>query len=247
VAGVATIEDLRARVERVGTREQRALPIREDLAALFPLGGLARGSVVELDRPSVLFAVLSAAMAEGSWAVLCGAPSLGVVAAADQGVPLSRLVVVTIPEAQRQQTATVVGALLDAVDLVVVGEGLVSRAPDARRLQARARERGAVLLSLGGWPEGVDLRLSSSSPVFTGLGEGHGHLTGWACELRSEGRGAAARTRRVTFRVSVTSLPVDEVVRSDIDQRADHLRTDHPAGFELSDVSVMAPLVVQAG
>jgi hypothetical protein len=68
----------------------------------------------------------------------------------------------------------------------------------ARRLSARARHRGAVLLPFGSWP-GADLELSASAMRWTGLGSGHGHLTGCELVVTAEGRGAAARPVRTTM------------------------------------------------
>jgi hypothetical protein len=65
-------------------------------------------------------------------------------------------------------------------------------------LAARARERGTVLIPVGtGWPEGADLRLSVLAGAWEGLGQGHGHLRGRMALVAAEGRGAAARQRRV--------------------------------------------------
>jgi hypothetical protein len=55
-----------------------------------------------------------------------------------------------------------------------------------------------VLIPVGaGWPEGADLRLSVLAGAWEGLGQGHGHLSGRTALVAAEGRGAAARPRRV--------------------------------------------------
>ncbi len=62
------------------------LPVLPALAELLPAGGLARGSVVVVDRPGLLcLALVAAASAAGAWCGVAGIPDLGVAAAAAMG------------------------------------------------------------------------------------------------------------------------------------------------------------------
>jgi hypothetical protein len=124
-----------------------------------------------------------------------GLPDLGIVAAAETGVALERLALVPAPGAR--VWPTVVAALLDAIDVVLVRSPAGLPAAQARRLAARARERGAVLVPLGAWPEPADLRLAVTSSTWQGLGQGHGSLRARRVEVVATGRGAATRERRV--------------------------------------------------
>jgi hypothetical protein len=175
---------------------ERVLPVCEALAGLFPWGGLRRGSTVAV-RGSVtlLLALLAEATAGGSWAGMVGMPRLGVVAAAELGVPVSRLALIPRPGAD---LAAVAGALLDGVDLVVLATGNGINPAQARRLSARARHGGAVLLPFGPW-EGADLELACTGSRWTGLGVGHGHLRIRELTVFARGRGAAARPARATL------------------------------------------------
>lgn len=189
-----SLEALRELTRPVSLSGEKLLAVRSDLAVLLPGGGFRRGSVVEIGAPSLLFVSMAEAVRTGSWAAFVGLGSLGLAAAADHGVPLDRVAVVTAPPADL--AATVVAALVDALDVVVLGPGIVSRAGDARRLMARARERGAVVFVHGRWPEAADVRLSIVGRTYGGLGEGHGHLAAWSVEVEVDGRGASARRRR---------------------------------------------------
>jgi hypothetical protein len=131
---------------------------------------------------------------------------IGWVAAAEAGLDLERVAVVADPG---RQWPVVTGALLDALDIVVIrppppgsslgGAGHV-RLGDARRLTARARDRSAVLVVVGGgWPTGPDVRLTVTANQWTGIGEGHGVLTGRAVDVVVTGRGAAVRSRSATI------------------------------------------------
>ena len=170
----------------------RMLPVVPALADLLPGAGLRRGSVVAVHQStSLLFALLAEATVAGAWAAVVGAPSLGIVAAAEHGVAVSRLALIPQPGVEY---AAVMAALIDGVDLVVTEPRSVR--PDvARRLSARVRHRGAVLLSLGQWPA-ADVEFHCTPGAWTGvLDRGAGHLRSRPVEVHVRGRGAAARPR----------------------------------------------------
>ncbi|MEV4317486.1 hypothetical protein [Actinocrispum sp. NPDC049592] len=169
---------------------ERVLPVSEALAGLFPWGGLRRGSTVAVrGSVTVLLALLAKATAQGSWAGVIGLPRLGVIAAAELGVAVSRLALVPQPGADLPAVA---GALLDGMDLVVISAaGRISDA-NARKLSARARNRGAVLIPFGPWP-GADLEVTHVRSQWTGMDAGHGYLHTRRLTLAARGRGAAAR------------------------------------------------------
>jgi hypothetical protein len=194
---VTDVSELAERVRPTALSGDRVFPVREDLATLLPFGGLRRGTVVQVGHTGLLYACLAAAMAEGSWAAAVGAPAMGLAAAAEQGVVLERFAVVARPPVEH--LATVVAALVDAVDLVVVGPGVVTKASDARRLGARLRERGGVVFSMGVWPEAAELRLSVTGTSWRGADAGHGHLAGWDVDVQVQGRGAASQGRGGTL------------------------------------------------
>ena len=177
------------------------MPVRAELADLLPLGGLRRGSTISVrGSNSLLLALLATATSSGSWAAVIGLPELGLTAAEEFGVVPQRLAVVPKPGAE---LVSVVAAMLDGMDLVVVGAaglGRLGRRGNelAKRLSVRARHRGAVLIAAGGvWP-GVDLELSCTEMHWFGLGEGHGYLAEGELEIAATGRGAAARSREIT-------------------------------------------------
>lgn len=173
----------------------RVLPVHAELAGLFPWGGLRRGSTVTVrGSVSLLLAVLAEATAAGSWAAVVGIPCLGVRAAAEYGVAVERLALVPRPGSQ---TTAVVAALLDGVDLVVV-PATELRGANARRLSARARHRGSVLLPYGDWPA-ADLELACLEAGWSGLGDGSGYLRQREVVVRAQGRGAAARPSKASL------------------------------------------------
>ena len=195
----------RQRVTPVVLAGERALPV---LAALEPLlpDGLRRGSTVSVEggagATTLALALGAAASAAGSWTAVVGAPALGLLAAVEVGLAPERLLV--LPAVPRDSWATVVAALVDAVDLVLVSASRVA-AGDARRLAARARERGAVLIVLPRagavwWPVGPDVRLRVEASSWSGpVGGGAGRLVARRVEVVTGGRGAAARERRAAL------------------------------------------------
>jgi len=192
---VSSLREVAGKVAPVVLAGDQTLPVRPELAALFPGGALRRGTVVSVvGSTSLLLALLAGPSGAGSWTAVAGLPALGAVAAAEAGIDLGRCALVPDPG---PAWPTVVAALLDAIDVVAVGAGLRVRAADARRLAARARERGSVLVVAGPW-EGADVRLSVASSTWSGLGRGHGRLCGRTLEVVGGGRGAAARQRHVS-------------------------------------------------
>jgi len=175
--------------------DERLLPVVPALQPLLPGRGLRRGTTVTVSGSAALaLALVAGASAAGSWVAAVGLPDLGIVAAAESGIALERLALVPVPGARAWPT--VVAALLDAVDVVLVRSPARLPATQARRLATRARERGAVLVPLGAWPEPADLRLAVTASAWSGLGQGHGRLQARQVEVLVAGRGAATRERR---------------------------------------------------
>jgi hypothetical protein len=188
-----------ARTELVGPgtilADERLLPVVPALQPLLPSGGLRRGTTVAVTSSAALaLALVAGASAAGSWVAAVGLPDLGIVAAVETGIALERLALVPSPGARAWPA--VVAAFLDAVDVVLVRSPPRLPAAQARRLAARARERGAVLVPLGAWSEPADLRLAVTASAWQGLGQGHGHLLARQVEVAIAGRGAATRERR---------------------------------------------------
>ena len=186
---------------------ERLLPVLPALRPLLPEGGLRRGSVVGVTTAStggstsLALALVAGPSAAGSWvaAVGTGRPPVGAVAAAGFGVVLERFPLVAAPAGSgRGSWPWVVAALLDAVDVVVAWPPPHLRAADQRRLVARNRERGSVLVMATGWRE-VDVRLTVVASAWEGVGQGHGRLLARRVEVESGGRGAATRPRRATL------------------------------------------------
>ncbi|WP_420801661.1 hypothetical protein [Pseudofrankia asymbiotica] len=179
------------------TDPDRMLPVPAALAALLPRRGLPRGATVAVEgSAALLLTVLAEPSRAGAWCAVVGCPTLGLLAAAEAGIALERLVLVPEPG---PRWPVIVAALIDALDVVAVRSpargGAAGTASAPRRLSARARERGCVLLPIGeGW-DGADLRLAAEERSFHGLGQGHGHLRGARLLVRVSGRGAAARPR----------------------------------------------------
>ncbi|HEX6425634.1 MAG TPA: hypothetical protein VFZ79_19250 [Acidimicrobiales bacterium] len=203
-AGVAGLAE---RVRPTDLARDRRLPVLPAFDALLPAGGLRRGTTVVVGaRPgvagatSLALALTAGASQAGSWVAAVGLGSLGLAAAAELGVSLERLVMVADPARDRDGWASVVAALVDGFDVVLVatGPGTGLRVGDARRLVARVRERGAVLVAVGGDLPGQrsPLQLTVRSSTWQGLGEGWGHLQGRRVAVEVGGRGEADRGRR---------------------------------------------------
>lgn len=186
--------------------------VADPLGGLLPDGGLRRGSVVTLagamGTTSVLLPLLAAATATGEWvAVVEPGATLGGAAIEEAGVALERCAIVRHVPPNRWTVA--VAALLEGAALVAAWVPVGVRLGDARRLTARARERGAVLVALESvpgvrsvpWPAEAALRLRVQSGLWRSAGssifepdsdlEIPGLLSERDLQVRVEGRGAA--------------------------------------------------------
>ena len=199
--------ELVERAAPVSLAGEQRLPVLAALEPLLPERGLRRGSVVAVEGSSALaLALAAAASAAGSWCGAVGRPPLGVVAAAELGIVLDRFPLVPAPDPSATGPggwAWVVATLLDALDLVIAWppEARSSVRPaDARRLAARARDRGAVLVVASGrWPEAPDIRLTVAHSEWVGPGAGDGRLRARRVEVVGGGRRAASGERRATL------------------------------------------------
>jgi len=210
---ISRLHEAAARARPVALAREHVLPVLEPLQPLLP-EGLRRGSTVAAgDATSLALALVAGPSSAGSWSAAVGVSHLGLAAAAELGVALDRFVVVADPP--RQSWATVMATLVDALDIVLVRVRHRVNANDARRLIARARERGSVLVLLGdGWPEAPDVRLSVVHAAWEGIGEGHGYLQARRVTIEAGGRRAAARARAIDVWLPATDggiAAVDEL------------------------------------
>ena len=184
----------------------RVLPVDPALAGLLPWpGGIRRGATVAaVGSTSVLIALLASAMAEGSWGAVVGMPAFGVLAAAEADVPIQRLALVPEPG---PDWPTVVSALIDGVDIVVVATPPGVAESVTRALMNRARQKNVVLVPTTAWT-GCDLVITVTGRKWTGLGLGHGRLRRQEMTLESVGRGRAVQPRTVTVIMPALSDPV---------------------------------------
>jgi hypothetical protein len=183
----------------ISAREQ-VLPVADALAPLLPQG-IRRGCVALVDTrgdageaggaTTLAVSLLAGASAAGSWCAVVGLGDPGVVAVAELGVDLDRLVLVPRPSAMWPE---VVAVLLRGADLVLVCPPAPVRPNVARRLAARAREQRSALVVVarrGHWPEGPDIRLTVERGRWQGVEAGHGHLRARRATVAVTGRRAA--------------------------------------------------------
>ncbi|HEY3632125.1 MAG TPA: hypothetical protein VGL21_14540 [Jatrophihabitantaceae bacterium] len=205
------------------------LPVAGALQPLLP-EGLRRGSTVHVaGSVSLLFALLGVASAEGAWCALVGLPGISAEAADEYGVELGRLAVVPYPG---PGWATAVGALLDAVDVVVTRPPPRVVPGDVRRLSARARSHDSVLVPFGAeWP-GAEVRLHLREGQWEGVGaDGRGRLSRRRVIVTAEGRGRAAQPRTARLWLPAAGGGVDPI---------DPIRMTRPAHSTRSDSNVIA-------
>jgi hypothetical protein len=189
------LDSVARRAVPVVLARERVLAVPAPVGDRLPLGGLQRGTVTAVDGPhgagatTLALRLAAAASGAGEWvAAVDGEGVIGGLAARDAGIALDRFAAVRGVSPQRW--AATVAALLDGVTLVLALTPSVVRATEARRLVARTRERGAILVALGAWPVEAMLRLHVTGSPWEGLGDGTGLLTDRSLAFAVEGRGA---------------------------------------------------------
>ena len=175
---------------------ERTLPVASGLQELLPRGALQRGSTVAahgVGATSFSLALVAEAVRQGSFLAVIAPRSFGIAACVDFEIPLRRVVQFVLPEHERGDGAgwaQLVAAVVEGFDAVIVADRRRVTGSQARQLGARVRERGAVLVRAGGpsWPEAADLRYDLASPMWEGLGTGHGHLESRTLRVQIAGR-----------------------------------------------------------
>jgi len=172
----ATVEELQARIRQMQAKklDTRLVPTHPAIGRLLPGGGLKQGAAYSVERSAALvMALLAAPSAAGSWCAVVGIPEFGIEAASGFGVDLERLVLVPHPG---DQWIAVTAAVADVIGVVVTRPPKRASDSSVSRLAARLRQRGATLIVLGRWPQS-EAMLSISESNWSGIGNGHGHLT----------------------------------------------------------------------
>lgn len=201
-----TLAQVAQKVRPVTLARDQTLAVPTSLSTLLP-DGLPRGSVVAVGAAPGVTGATTMALAlaagpsqSGAWVAVVGLRSLGLLAATGLGVVSERLALVAAPE-RRGALASVAATLVDGFDVVVVGPEVRRRlhGGDTRRLMARIRERGGVLLAVGDdLPGGsAQVRLRVVASRWEGVEQGAGHLQQRRATVELSGRGAASRLRRV--------------------------------------------------
>jgi hypothetical protein len=177
------------------------VPLLVPLQLALGVDGLRRGSTVLLSGEegsgvtSLAVALLAKATTDGMWCSIVGPPDLGMVAAAELGVDLERLVVVAAP---RVRAATAIGALVEGCDVVLLRLPVAMTRTEMLRLGARARQRRVLVVLLAdprsravAWPEAPDVTIQIRSSAFYGIESGSGRIAGRRVEIETIHRRAA--------------------------------------------------------
>lgn len=150
VGAIETGADLAQRLSVQATSRYGLLPVGSQLASLFPAGGLERGHVYGCRGDawlSVMYALIARATQEGSWAAVVNLEFMGMMSAAEHGVALQRVLCVDATHDGGTWTH-VVGACVDGIDVVVVYRPQC-RPSDVRKLEARIKAHGTILIIVG--------------------------------------------------------------------------------------------------
>ena len=162
---------LRLAEERAGLRDSAALTVQRALPAA--LSAWQGSGVLTLQgSTTVLLAALALRQGATGWCGVIGGDGLGWCAATEVGLDLNRVLTVPTSLLDDASTPTVTAALLDGVDVLLIGAPVAERLhpQHRRRLLARARERGRLILTPARW-EGA--RILQAGPLAPDTGTGN--------------------------------------------------------------------------
>lgn len=187
------VSDLATRLGAPVATRDRCLPVHPVFADLLPDAGLVRGRVAGCSGPAawtLALALVAHAARAGAWVAAVGAPSMGVEAAAELGVPLERLVVVDV-DGGASVWAERVAAAADGFEIVLTAAPAGAERV-ARRVRQRLQSNGVVLVAVDpSSPSiGCDLDLVTSDAEWFGIGQGWGLLTARRVRVTVSGRRA---------------------------------------------------------
>ncbi len=166
----AVVDQLRGRIAALEGGGLRAdVPVVPLLAGVV---GLRTGGVYAVDSSSLGMALAAGASQAGEWVGFAGWNDFGVEAAQQQGIVLSRTVLVPAPG---EHWLEVTAALIDVLKVVVLRPNGGVDPKSASIIEARLRARSAVLVVQGEWPR-CEARISLDEVAWDGIGQGEGRL-----------------------------------------------------------------------
>ncbi len=178
-----TIRALQARVHRMqGTAVSHPL---QTLPALRPLVQLRTGASYAVDSPVLAMALMAGPSSAGAWCGVVGMPDFGVEAAAALGVDPDRTMLVPEPG---EDWLNVAAAMIDVLSVVVVqppgatGHGWTAGAGSAGQPASGGPAHVPVAAARVGADRprrlaSRDARLRAVQTRWSGIGQGHGHLS----------------------------------------------------------------------
>lgn len=194
------LAELGDRVKPITMARERTLPVASAFEALLPDEGLVRGRVMSCHgaaAATLASGLVVDALVAGAWMAVVDVPTFGADAAAEVGVPLERVVRVgSGVDAERAAASAwieVMAAAVDGFDVVVTRVPAAlrgERRPAAiRTLVKRIQQHGAVVVVLGeSGALASDVELHTASTVWSGLGDGSGHLRRRRIDVQASGR-----------------------------------------------------------
>jgi hypothetical protein len=150
---------------------------------------LRTGVSYAVSAPILAMLAMAGPSGAGAWSAVIGVRDFGLEAAAEYGVDLERTVLIPEPGDSWLEVAA---ALSDVMPVIVVQPPRPVTQHQAARIAPRLRQHDALLISVGDWPR-AEARLHISRSEWTGIGRGHGRLTGH--RIRVVARLHTGRTR----------------------------------------------------
>jgi hypothetical protein len=183
------------------------LPVSDVVRSFIPEGQLIRGRVVACSGDaalSVALLLVAHATQEGSWLAVIGVQHIAILAVAERGVALERLVLVHPPQ-QSKEWSTTVAAVVDGFDLVIMSVPRGVSPSDVRRVHTRIQARQSIAIIVNNDSSGVkssqlfhpDVVLHTTTSQWIGADQGAGFLQHRDVRVQVSGRRVPRPTEHV--------------------------------------------------
>lgn len=144
-------QSLAGALEKTGPRG--ALPLSSPADPWLGVDAGTSGALSLDGSTAVLVALAARRQGARSWCGVVGHDDLGWCAASEAGLDLSRVLAVCVHDLDASTIRAVIATLLDGVDVLLIGRPAAAclRPRDRRALLARARGRGALIVTTAPW------------------------------------------------------------------------------------------------
>lgn len=153
--------------------DRDTIAVHNALTTLLP-HGLTPGSITTTQGSThTALTLITQHTTNAGWVAIIGAPNINYTTLQDLGANLNHIIVVPHPN---ENTPQIIAALIEGVDLILLGPAVTLTHAEQRTLTARNRERGTHIISQKPWAN-ARTHITTTHGTWHGTNKGLGRLT----------------------------------------------------------------------